>query len=199
MSTLALLVVLASPPPTPVEPAATQQSVPTPEYRFPDGRLEFAARGGYMIFDKKMALKPRPTIGGEFAHHFQFDNRLFGLGAFVTAEGALTEITGTNSDVDVIALSVGMMFSYRAHAKVMPTLRMGSGFVLVDGTKSGLPIRGRSLFNAGLGVRYFPIKWLVLRAHAGLIAHDNVQIRAGSGQFGTAANWLFTAGIGVVR
>lgn len=165
----------------------------------PDGRLEFAPLVGWIVFDDLMALESSLLFGADFAHHFHIDNPHVGVGAFVTGEGTLTQLVDSDDDIDIIIASIGAMFSYRGLAPFYLGVRMGTGLMIVDGTKSDLPVRARGTFHAGVTLRYFPVRWLVLRADARLLVHDNVQFGAGSGQITNVVHSMFTFGVGVAR
>jgi hypothetical protein len=167
--------------------------------RFPDGRMEIAPVVGWARFGRALSLQSRVMFGGEIAHHFDIESERFALAAFVLTEGALTELRGTDDDIDVILASAGVAFGVRGLDRFLPSLRAGAGFLVVDGTKSDLHIRGRSVFHAGIDLRYFPTDWLVLRLIARLFVHDNVQIGAGSGQRVDVVSFVLGGGLGLVR
>lgn len=202
LTTLPALVALSTGPasvePTPRTVVEEAESSP-PHEPFPNGRLEFVASIGVLVFDKAAALENGLSFGGELTHHFLFDNRLIDFAAYAGADGTLTHLRGTNEAIDVINASAGTYFSFRAHRRVMPGLRLGAGFVVVDGTKAGLPVRGRSSLHTGVGLRVFPVHWLVLRVEARMVVHDNVQNYAGSGQIQNVVQGQFSFSLGVIR
>lgn len=186
----------AAAPPPPVCPGEGKP-VAAPDVH-PDGRLEIAPSVGWVRFDRALALESGPFFGGELHHHFRVGHPRFAIGAYFAAEGAFSRVVGTDRDVDVIVSSLGVSFGVRGLPRLLPVVRAGAGFVVVDGTPSDLDIRGRFVFHVGAGLRWYPVGWLVVRGDARLLVHDNVQFGAGSGQLVNVVHVAATAGVGFV-
>jgi len=191
----AALAAMASP-----RAAAADEPRPAPRLGLPDGRLEVVPTLGWIFFGRGLAVRGGLYYGGEIAHHFVFDHPWLSMGAYAAAEGTRGNVADAPAaEVDVVVVSGGVTWGVRGLGRLLPVFRAGAGFILVDGTPSNLDIGGRLQFHVGAGLRYFLFDWLVLRAEARLMIHDNVLIGAGSSEVGDVEHVIITAGVGVAR
>jgi hypothetical protein len=173
---------------------------PAPRLGLPDGRLEVVPTLGWIFLGRGLAVRGGLYYGGEIAHHFVLDHPWLSVGAYAAAEGTRGNVAGEPTrEVDVVVVSGGVSWGVRGLGRLLPVFRAGAGFILVDGTPSNLDIGGRLQFHVGAGLRYFLFDWLVLRAEARVMIHDNVLIGAGSTGVGDVAHVILSGGIGVAR
>src|SRR5262249_26549950 len=121
------------------------------------------------------------------------------VGMYAKVEGCRTSVVESGERVDLLFGSAGITLGARRLGRWLPLVRLREGFVLADGAPGGLAIQGRIAAEPGAGLRYRITDWLLARAEADAVLHDNLQLGAGSGEVGEAVHTVLVAGFSVIR